>query len=424
MKWWEITMSPRNIWLLSRRDYLERVRTRSFILFTLIIPVVMFGVSVLPSRLAMMQSGRTRNIVAVVPDAEFGRMLQEQVQVTTEGTGATYQLRVELNRTQEERKSLDRQVVAKEIDGYLWATPEVIRQRKIPYVSRSSADFMEMGALGAALRFAIMKQRLAARGSQGEELEELVKPLEIETIDATRGKTSGQAVFLTAFLLMMILYATVLMYGMSVMRSILEEKTSRVAEVMLSSVSAKEMMAGKILGVGAVGLTQVLIWTALGSVVSLPSILALGGGGKAGLAISTTAGVFFGVFFLLGYLLYSAMCAALGAMVNSEQEAQQMQFPIVLPMVFSLVMITYVIRQPDAPLSVLVSMIPFCSPLVMYLRILVQQPPAWQIALSIGILLATIYGMLVLSARIYRVGILMYGKRPTLPEIVKWVRYA
>lgn len=417
-------MSPRNVWLLSKRDYLERVRTRSFIIFTLIIPVLMFAVSVLPSRLATMQSGRTRNIVAVVPDAEFGRMLAEQMQVTTEGTRGKYQLRPELNGSDQQRQTLDRQVVAKEIDGYLWVTPDAIQQRKIQYVSRSSADFMEIGALGAALRFAIMKQRLAARGSSGQELEQLVRPLEIETIDATHGKTSGQTVFLTAFLLMMTLYTTVLIYGVSVMRSILEDKTSRVVEVMLSSVSAKEMMAGKILGVGAVGLTQVLIWTVLGSMISLPSIMALAGGKAGGLAISTTAGVFFGVFFLLGYLLYSTMCAALGAMVNSEQEAQQMQFPIVLPMVFSLVIMPYLIRQPDAPLSVIVSMIPFCSPLVMYLRIVVQQPPAWQIALSIAILLATTYGMLVLSARIYRVGILMYGKRPTLPEIVKWVRYA
>lgn len=416
-------MSLRSVWFLSKRDYLERVRTRSFVIFTLIIPMLMFAVAVLPSRLAMMQSSDTRNLVAVVPDAEFGRLLQEQLKVSTERTGGNYQLRVELDADDAERKTLDRQVVSKQIDGYLWVTPEAIQERKVQYVSRSSADFLEVGALGAALRFAIMKQRLAARGSSGEELEELVKPLDIETIDATRGKTSGQTVFLTAFLLMMTLYTTVLMYGVSVMRSILEEKTSRVVEVMLSSVTAKEMMAGKILGVGAVGLTQIGIWAAVGLVVSGPSLLALRGG-KAGIEISPTAAVFFGVFFLLGYLLYSTMCAALGAMVNSEQEAQQMQFPIVLPMVLSLVMIPYLIRQPDAPLSVIVSMIPFCAPLVMYLRIVVQQPPAWQIALCIGIMLATIYGMLVLSARIYRVGILMYGKRPTLPEIVKWIRYA
>ena len=417
-------MSLRNVWLLSKRDYLERVRTRSFVIFTLLIPVLMFVASVLPSRLAMMQSG-PRSLVAAVPDAEFGRLLQEQMRMVNENTEGKYRLGVELQQTEAVRKALDRQVAAKEIDGYLWVTPEAIRARKIPFVSRSSADFMEMGSLGAALRFAIMKQRLAAHGSQGEELEDLVRPLEIETIDVTRGKTSGAAVFFTAFLLMMILYTTVLMYGMSVMRSILEEKSSRVVEVMLSSVTAKEMMAGKIVGVGAVGLTQILIWTALASVISMPSIMSLGGWGKAGgIAISTTAGVFFGVFFLLGYLLYSTMCAALGAMVNSEQEAQQMQFPIVLPMVFSLVMMPYLIRQPDAPLSVIVSMIPFCSPLVMYLRIVVQQPPAWQIALCLAILLATIYGMLALSARIYRVGILMYGKRPTLPEILKWVRYA
>jgi ABC-2 type transport system permease protein len=254
-------MSPRNVWLISKRDYLERVRTRSFVIFTLLIPLVMLAVSVLPGRLAMMQSASPRNIVAVVPDAEFGRLLEEQMKVATERTGGRYHLRPELNGTEQQRKVLDRQVVAKEIDGYLWVTPEAIQQRKIPYVSRSSADFMEMGALGAALRFAIMKQRLAARGSSGAELNELVRPLDIETIDATHGKTSGQTVFLTAFLLMMTLYTTVLMYGVSVMRSILEDKNSRVVEIMLSSVTAKDMMAGKILGVGAVGLTQILIWT-------------------------------------------------------------------------------------------------------------------------------------------------------------------
>lgn len=134
--------------------------------------------------------------------------------------------------------------------------------------------------------------------------------------------------------------------------------------------------------------------------------------------------VFFAVFFLLGYFLYSAMCAALGAMCNSDQEAQQLTLFVVMPLAMCMAFAWAVIRSPSSPLSITLSMIPFCSPLLMFMRIMVQQPPAWQIALSITILLATIYALLWICSRIYRVGILIYGKRPTLPEIVKWVRYA
>lgn len=416
-------MSPRNVWLITRREYLERVRTRAFIIFTIVMPLFMFSVSVLPGKLAMMKSSGSRNIVAVVSDAEFGKLFREQLVTTAKRTNTSFNLRVDFQFTEAARKALDHQVASKEIDGYVWASADALQQRKVQYVSRSTSDFLELAALGSALRLAYMKQRLAARGSSGEELEDLMKPMDIETIDATRGKTSSQTVFFTAILLMMTLYVSVLTYGMSVMRSILEEKTSRVIEVMLSSVTAKEMMAGKILGVGAVGLTQIFIWAAAGTALSIPGIAVLRGM-KAGIEISTTAGIFFGVFFLLGYLLYSAMCAGLGAMVNSEHEAQQMQFVVMLPMILSIVMMVYVIRQPDAPISVFVSMIPFCAPLVMYLRIVVQQPPAWQLALCIGIMLATIYIVLSISARIYRVGILMYGKRATLPEVIKWVKYA
>jgi ABC-2 type transport system permease protein len=129
-------------------------------------------------------------------------------------------------------------------------------------------------------------------------------------------------------------------------------------------------------------------------------------------------------FFLLGYLLYSAIYAAIGAIVTTEQEGQQMQFIIVLPLVVAVFMMGPILRAPDAPLAVWTSMIPFFSPLLMYMRIAVQPPPVWQVVLSLGLLVATIAAMLVLCARIYRVGVLMYGKRPTLPEIVKWLKHA
>ena len=143
-----------------------------------------------------------------------------------------------------------------------------------------------------------------------------------------------------------------------------------------------------------------------------------------GLQLPTAAIVWFAVFYFLGFVLYSTMYAALGAMVNSDQEAQQWQTFIMLPLIVSIMVMMFILRQPNSPLAVWGSMVPFVAPILMYARIAVQTPPLWQIALSIAILLATIYGMVVLCGRIYRVGILMYGKRPTLPEIVKWIKYA
>ncbi|HUS18278.1 MAG TPA: ABC transporter permease, partial [Terriglobales bacterium] len=137
-----------------------------------------------------------------------------------------------------------------------------------------------------------------------------------------------------------------------------------------------------------------------------------------------STGIFFVTFYLLGYLIYSSMFAAVGSMVNSEQEAQQLQFFVMLPLIISMIMMMMVIKNPNDPVVVFMSMIPFTAPILMYLRIVVEQPPMWQIALSIGIMVVSIGAMVWLCARIYRVGILMYGKKPTLPEIIKWIKYA
>ena len=179
-------------------------------------------------------------------------------------------------------------------------------------------------------------------------------------------------------------------------------------------------MAGKILGVGTLGLTQIAIWTAMALALSVGGIVALG----HSLYFTPTIGIFFVVFYVLGFLLYSALGAALGAMVNSEEESQQLQFFLVMPIIFALMLIGVVLNDPNSAASVAVSEFPLFAPVLMYLRVILEQPPAWQVALCIAILLASIYGMLMASARIYRLGILMYGKRPALPEILKWLHQA
>jgi ABC-2 type transport system permease protein len=232
-----------------------------------------------------------------------------------------------------------------------------------------------------------------------------------------------QVMFIATLGMVMVMYVTVLLYGVNVMRSILEEKTSRIMEVMLSTASAKDLMAGKILGVGAVGLTQVGIWVLTAGIFSSSALVASAGLIKGVLSLKLL--LYFGVFFLLGYVLYSTLCAAVGSMVNSEQEAQQMQFLVMMPMILSVIFIVNIFQHPSSPVAIFGSLFPFTAPLVMFSRIAIQpETPSWQIAASIALMIATIYGMVWLCGRIYRVGILMYGKKPNLPEIMKWIKYA
>jgi ABC-2 type transport system permease protein len=300
-----------------------------------------------------------------------------------------------------------------------------LANHKATYSARDAADFQTSAVVRSALRTALVKQYLEQKGMTGPQVDTLLTPVVLRTVHITKGHegASGMTVFLTGFIMVMLLYVNVLVYGMSVMRSIIEEKNSRILEVLLSSVTAKELLAGKILGVGAVGLTQILIWLVIGSLFSIPGMVAA----KAYLSnvhIAVSAIAWFGVFFLLGYFLYSTVYAALGAMVNSDQEAQQMQWLVLLPVVLSVFLANPVMQHPDSPMAVWLSLVPFFAPILMFIRVVGEQPPAWQVALCLTLMLATIYGLLALSSRIYRVGILMYGKRPTLPELRRWLKYA
>jgi ABC-2 type transport system permease protein len=429
----------RNTWLIIKREYLERVQTRSFIVLTLLVPGIMTGLMLLPAKLATM-GDKTQHIVVVTSNTQFGETVRQQLlsakvdddddkanpdSNAARGAAPQYIVDVDTNPTEAERTVLRDRVSSKAIDSYLWLTDDAIASGKVAWVSRSMAGSSERSRLGETLNGILQRERLAKNGIGGDQAEVLLKPVKVDAVRIENGKESGDSSgmrFVEVVVMVMLLYVGVLLYGISVMRSVLEEKNSRVMEVLLSSATSTELMTGKLLGVGAVGLTQIIVWIVIAVTVAMPALAMQPNLDQ--LRVSPGVLAAFAVFFFLGYLLYSTIYAATGAISTTEQEGQQLQFIIVIPLVLSVFMLSAVVRTPDAPAVVWISMIPFFSPLLMYARIVIQTPPAWQIALSLFLLVATIAGILVLCARIYRVGILMYGKRATLPEILKWLKYA
>jgi len=429
-----------NTWLIVRREYLERIRSKAFIIMTLLMPVFMASTILIPAMLSGIKSGGTRRIVLVANNPEVAEAVKQQLiappQVsdrTPQKAGGSksaeqaprYAVSIDTNATDAERTALRQQITDGKIDGFLWLTDNDLANRKVIYNAKDVTDFGESIELRNAVQTALTKRQLAQKGMSGAEVEDLLKPIDLDSIRIEKGKegASGISVFLVSFTMVMLLYVNMLVYGFAVMRSIIEEKSSRILEVLLSSVTSKHLLAGKIIGVGAVGLTQTVIWLLVALAFSVPGLMA-SRSIMSNVQIPMSGIIAFAVFFILGYFLYATMYAALGSMVNSDQEAQQVQWPAMLPIIFSIVLSTPVLQHPNSSLAFWTSMVPFFAPILMFVRVMVETPPMWQIALCIALMLLTTWGLLGLSSRIHRVGILMYGKRPTLPELRKWLRYA
>lgn len=430
----------RNTWLVIKREYLEKVRTKAFILSTLLMPVFIFAISVLPS-LLMMKSAGTRNVEVVSADATLAASVQQQILKMNEkkkdevdvaepskrkNPAPSYTVQTSSDFSDAHRTALNAQLKEGTLDGYLWMTTEAVSSRKVDYITKNPGDVMATGGLTGALQSALVRSDLAVYGVSGDKADSMLKWVDLNAVkfDADpKKKGNPMLAFMLPLALMMTIYMTVLIYGMTVMRAVMEEKTSRVMEVLLSSMKASELMAGKVLGVGAVGLTQMLIWTSLGAVAGTGVIGALRPFVKD-IAIPWPVLFYFPVFFLLGYLIYSTMFAAVGAMVNSQEEAQQFIFPVMMPLIACMVICASIISQPDSKLAVAMSLFPLTAPVVMYTRIAIAMPPWEQIVGSIVLQVLCLWGLIIVCGRIYRIGILMYGKRPTLPEIIKWIKYA
>ena len=404
-----------NVLLIAKREYLERVRARSFLVMTVLIPLVLGGL-VYGTALMNGGAGKSSHIAVVSADAIFAQDLSRELQTTKGST-----MRVETAAPGDDvRAKLDGEIKSRALDGYLWQKPAASPGGRpvFDWVTKAKADVLTRSIVASAVRTTLTRERLGKAGMSSAEIDGLLQPVELE--DGGGAKGGGFAEYASVFAIFLLMYFAILFYGMNVARSIIEEKTSRIFEVLLATIKPEEMMAGKVLGVGAVGLTQVGIWVVGGTLVLQSGLL------MAGFSFPITAlqVFFFVLFFVLGFTLYSSLAAALGAMNNSEQELQQMQMVLMLPLILCSLVLLKVVSDSDGLIAQAFSFFPFCTPLIMYVRIAVHQPPAWQIALSIFDLVATTAIVLWFASRIYRVGILMYGKKPNLPEIMRWLRYS
>ncbi|MEG9434487.1 ABC transporter permease [Terriglobus sp. ADX1] len=409
-----------NIFLIARREYLERVRTKGFMIATILIPLLMGG-GIAASILIAKHTKSSSHIVIVSQDLALATDVQNQLD---DDTDHNMQLNVIAPPTANTRTTLLRELKAKDIDGYLWITPATVQGQKpsIEYKQGSSADLATRNTVRDALGKVFTRERLMQQGMSSSDVKTLMAPIDMSSSNEQQDDTGAN--FAGAYVLFFLMYMVIMLYGMNVARSIIEEKTSRVFEVMLATVKPGEMMAGKVIGVGSVGLTQVSIWMLAAVILTATPLMAHLLGGGTHISISAEQVGFFIIYFLLGYLLYSAMAAALGAMTNSEQELQQLNMFLVMPLAACMISLPLVLNAPQNIWSRVLSLVPFFSPLLMYMRISVSPVPWYEIAASIVLMSLAIYAVLWVASRIYRVGILMYGKKPNLPEILRWLKYS
>lgn len=424
----------RKIGIIIRREYLTRLRSKAFILTTLLLPIGGLLIFAIPIIIQFMESD-TRYEFAVID--ETGVVYRELAAIDS----TRYR-----DRSDSEIPELRELVMNGDLDGYIRIHEEHLTgNRELEMIHGGGGGLELVSSLRSQLRSAIREVQLD-RAEVPEDIRGLLDrqpDLSTRTLTEEGEEEESNTMFLyfLGFGMAFVMYFAMFGYGGLVMRSVIEEKTSRIVEIIASSVKPFELLLGKILGVGALGFTQFLVWVAAGAgMLTFGAPLALsmmnGGSGESSTAAMEGSGVsipeiptvepmiwfYFVLFFLLGYFIYSALFAAVGSAVESETDTQQLMMPLMIPIIVAILLLPQVASAPDSTLAVIGSLIPFLSPVLMIARIPITDVPLWELLLCIGLMLGTIAGVLALGAKIYRVGILKTGKRATFGEMMKWIR--
>jgi ABC-2 type transport system permease protein len=424
------------LWAIIKREYLERVRTRWFIFATIFGPIFFGAIIIVPAIMAKRSKSTVEFSNTRILDATTtglgNRIADIMNRGRAPGSVAPQVMVLKPTELTQAESTATRQVMNKQLSGYLIADESTLKGEEIRYAGRNATSLGDMERVRSAVKDALLAQRLEQVGIDSSRVRDLTFiPLHLNPeriTDKGRGG-SGTVSIIFAGAIAFLLYMTIVLYGQNVLRGVLEEKTTRVAEVVVSSVQPETLLAGKVLGVGAVGLTQQILWV-ITTVVMFKlrqPILAKFGVASMPFAlpeISIGLALLLLLFFVLGFTFYSSLYAAVGASVNTEQEAQQAVQPMLILLVATAIFINPILMNPTSTLATVMSLLPFSAPIIMPLRLALGSVPWYQLAISLVGLLLACWGATWLAARIYRVGLLMYGKRPTLREMARWVSYS
>ncbi|HUO51881.1 MAG TPA: ABC transporter permease [Gemmatimonadaceae bacterium] len=420
------------LWAVLRREYMERVRSRWFLVATIFGPVLLGILLILPPLLALRTkpSEEATNIVILdaTPSGAGARMAAAMPRTPS---APVPQVRVvpPMSLTAAE-SAATRAVVRGEVRGYLVIDAATLAGDSARYAGRNASSIGDMEMLRNVLRRAVMQTRLAEAhvdSATAVALADVRPTLATERLSEKGRGGSGMLSAAFGLGIAMLLYMSIILYGQSVLRGVLEEKNTRVAEVVVASVPPDTLLAGKVLGVGAVGITQQVAWLATGYLmfrVRVPILQAFGARAEPLPLppVSVPILVVLVLFFVLGYLIYSSLFAAVGAMVNNDQDAQQAAMPVILLLVTPMLFLQTILLDPSSRTAQVLSWLPFSAPIIMPLRMVVASVPWPEVWLTIAGVLAGCVAATWLAARIYRVGLLMYGKKPSLRELARWVR--
>jgi ABC-2 type transport system permease protein len=424
------------IWLIVRREYSARVQRRSFVIVTAAMAVIFVLLACAPTIVQAIRNGRESvTVIAVVdtaaPAATPGEVTQLDQRLRADGSGDTT---LALVAASGPAQALRDQVNAGMYQGVLALARDPAGDLTFDYATPSGTRDATATRIQQAASFLAVQDRLTRAGVDPARQAQIFAPSAF-AVSATKAAASAGAQSdarratnhgLT-YVLVSLLYMTIIVYGMWIAGGVVEEKSNRIMEIMINAATPTQLMAGKILGIGAAALTQYLC-------ITIPGAVALASQGQMAQALlgtrsgataldltglSVTAVVAFLGFFVLGFLLYAALYASAGSLVSRQEDVQQIAAPMQIAMVGSYFAALFTLGKPDALLARVLSFVPFTSPLVMLTRVLVGSPAPWEVALSVAILIAGIALAVTLAARIYRIGVLLYGARPNLRSVWK-----
>ncbi|MBU0711542.1 ABC transporter permease [bacterium] len=410
------------LFLIARWEYMTRIRSKWFIISTLIIPLVLVAFMFLPA-LVMQDTGTDTKILALIDasgemSAEFEAAISEQYHL--KNGQAKYQIIVLENQPVEEALAVGQELLdSQTIDAVVVLPIDIMGKNHAEYYANFIGNYREQEEVRAVISSVLMNRRARDAGLNPEMVSKLTRRVNLDLIEIGRGgeKQQGNEIlsFILPIIFVMMLYFAIVMSSQVLMRSVLEERSNRLVEILLSSVSATQLMSGKILGLGLLGLTQLFFYMVCGFAVSQYRGIEI---------ISSVQILYFLLYFILGYMFFSGVYAAIGAVFSSEQDAQQAVSIISIVSIFPLLMSSYVITNPDSLLTIILSHMPFVSPFFMILIIGIKTPSCWHIiSTSFLLILYAVFAMII-AGKIFRTAILMTGKRPTLPEIMQWLKSA